>query len=416
MSDRAQGRKGTGASSQTTFWMTQAFLLGCCVTSVLHQFHGSLKFGVTLESYDVPRRARSEERQLPIQLPDWMSNDTMLLPQELRQWAWEQNHRYERSLHPHLSDAAVRSEFHRDILAVAENATNRALMSESLRRLEEYVNETKIPNTKEELEQARLELYNDILPAVALDEDFLVYGRGRAGQRNNVLGGERLLKRLNGSCVVYGAGIDYETNVFEAQVARDYGCAVHALDCTMTDKRKLEKYLKGHEDITNMAYHRWCVGQEEESSSSSTSSVKGVYDFSAIAKSIFTLDTIMERLGHSELEIFKFDIEGRDVWQEIFEVVERSLFCFTGFEWQLLDVLLAGKNLPQQIHFELHAVGSNRHYVPQFLTKDKGRDEVVALFRRLYKAGYRVVTKEINHGDASCAEFVLYRFYDGRKS
>lgn len=79
-------------------------------------------------------------------------------------------------------------------------------------------------------------------------------------------------------------------------------------------------------------------------------------------------------------------------------------------------MLLAGKNLPQQIHFELHALGANRGYVPEFLTKDKGRNEVVALFRRLYKAGYRVVTKEINHGDASCAEFVLYRFHDDNRS
>lgn len=314
MKNTSQGRKEKSVSAPTIFRTSLAFLVGFGVASFLYEMTGSLNLDAYLDS-DCVTQPSGEQRQLPIvDFPMWTSNDTMILPQELRQWAWEQKHRYERSLHPDISDSEVRADFHRDILAVAENGTNQFLMTEAWRRLEEYVNETRLPNTTEELAQARLDMYNDILPAVALDADFLVYGRGRAGQRNNVIGGERLLKRLNGSCVVYGAGIDYETNVFEAEVARDYGCAVHALDCTMTDRKRLESYLKAHEDIPNMAFHRWCVGQEKESTSSN---IRGVYDFSAIAKSIFTLDTIMQWLGHTELEIFKFDIEGRDLWRAL---------------------------------------------------------------------------------------------------
>ena len=104
-----------------------------------------------------------------------------------------------------------------------------------------------------------------------------------------------------------------------------------------------------------------------------------------------TLDGIVSRLGHDEIDILKFDIEG--------------------FEWKLLDVILSGSALPRQLQFELHAQGANRGYVPESLSAGKDNQQVARLFLRLYDLGYRIVTKELNHGDAACAEFVLYRFY-----
>lgn len=103
------------------------------------------------------------------------------------------------------------------------------------------------------------------------------------------------------------------------------------------------------------------------------------------------LQTIMERLGHEEVDLLEFDVEG--------------------FEWKLFDVVLSSKRLPKQISFELHTRHANRHYVPPHLVAEKGKEAVVEFFDRLYRLGYRVVSKELNFGDYRCVEFVVYRFY-----
>jgi len=113
-------------------------------------------------------------------------------------------------------------------------------------------------------------------------------------------------------------------------------------------------------------------------------------------QSIFSFETVLARLQHEVVDLIKFDIEG--------------------FEWKLLDTVIKSEHLPKQLAFELHTRHANANYVPAHLVIDKGEEAVLRLFGQLWTLGYRVVSKEINSGDLRCAEFVLYRFYDGNNS
>jgi hypothetical protein len=106
--------------------------------------------------------------------------------------------------------------------------------------------------------------------------------------------------------------------------------------------------------------------------------------------SFYTLDDVTTILGHTVVDIMKFDIEG--------------------YEWNLLQAIARSRSLPEQIAFELHSKFANPKFVPAQLTVGKGRQAVAQLFLDFFQLGYRVVSKEVNHGDKGCAEFVLYRF------
>eukprot|EP00977_Amphora_coffeiformis_P008500 scaffold1923_cov160-Amphora_coffeaeformis.AAC.12 len=232
-----------------------------------------------------------------------------------------------------------------------------------------------------------------------------------------VVGYHKLLSKLPpASCTVYGAGLDYQS-AFEKNLAARTLCAIHTFDCTLTAPEKLYYFLK-HQFKTlkqaqkywhngsyrpNMAYHPWCVGDPStlltaqariSNKDTNTAAVSNKqYDVAAVHTSnTFTLDAIMQRLGHasSAIDLLKFDIEG--------------------YEWQLFGMLLDDKltepaTLPQQISFELHTQGARRKYVPKHTVRGRDSRAVKQLFRQLWKLGYRVVYKEINGGDAACAEF-----------
>lgn len=102
-----------------------------------------------------------------------------------------------------------------------------------------------------------------------------------------------------------------------------------------------------------------------------------------------TLKQTMEELGHSYLDLLKFDIEG--------------------FEWGLFasEILVKDRaHLPEQISFELHTKAANPAYVPQEVVGAKGFKAVNKLMLDLWNVGYRITSKEVNNGDTACAEFV----------
>lgn len=363
---------------------------------------------VALSQSPSPRRIEDVE---------WFSSDPLIKSQEIRQWQWEQQ-----NLQKNFQKERVRADFQRLIKEHAETSANEALQTKA-KELLETASRTLQPwnanvTDAREVRERSLHAYDDIIVAVELNSDFLTRPDGIAGERNNIVGGNGLLRALNGSCVVYGAGIDYEAS-FEVSMSRDYGCAVHAFDCTMSGP-KLKTYLQKQALYHSLAFHRWCIGQEKESDTvihsqqqkedqagrATDALVPGgqnhvryygnqaMYDYDQFDKSnFFTLDKIVQHLGHEEVDILKFDIEG--------------------FEWALLlDVILVGRRLPRQLHFELHAMGAKKQFVPEPLQAGRDRLQIVNLFRVLFNRGYRVVTKEVNPGDAACAEFVLYRFYN----
>lgn len=106
------------------------------------------------------------------------------------------------------------------------------------------------------------------------------------------------------------------------------------------------------------------------------------------------LNMVLKDRGHMHLDMLKIDIEGGE-WPL--------------FEEQILNANNSGGILPNQISFELHTKFGNMEFVSQALAGAKGRRAVNLLFMKLWKLGYRVVSKELNRGDAGCAEFVVAR-------
>jgi hypothetical protein len=97
-----------------------------------------------------------------------------------------------------------------------------------------------------------------------------------------------------------------------------------------------------------------------------------------------TLPKIMKGLGHTYLDVLKLDVEGS--------------------EWTLLEDLPVR---PRQLFIQVHTSQAKRKYVPHHLVETKDRDAKNAMFLKLYDMGYRVISKDINHGDLACAEFSL---------
>lgn len=102
-----------------------------------------------------------------------------------------------------------------------------------------------------------------------------------------------------------------------------------------------------------------------------------------------SLPQVMKELGHTQIDLLKFDIEGS--------------------EWELFEtqVLNANMALPRQLSFELHAEGASKHFIPKELVRGKNRTVVNKLFLKLFDLGYRVLQMEYNIGNYNCAEFSM---------
>lgn len=198
-----------------------------------------------------------------------------------------------------------------------------------------------------------------------------------SGQGDKNIVGMNQMTRGGHRCIVYGMGIAHDPS-FELQMQRA-GCETHAFDCTVDPK---DPVVAGKP----FTFHHWCIGQRSNVSFANNIYVHGQegdkqMQFKSLA------DT-MAQLGHTYVDLLKFDIEG--------------------FEWKLFETeILSSKNPPEQISFELHTQKANPAYVPPSLVSDKGYVQVNRLFRSLHDKGYRVVSKELNSGDPACAEFVV---------
>lgn len=204
------------------------------------------------------------------------------------------------------------------------------------------------------------------------------YRQTGSGQGDKNIVGLQELTRGGRQCVVYGIGIADDSH-FEQQM-QDLGCETHAFDCTI------------HSDSPAVAgktfkFHPWCIGHR-----SNVSFDQNVYAKKEDKDSLQFkgLSETMKELGHSHIDLLKFDIEG--------------------FEWQLFQSqILTSANPPEQLSFELHTQKANPYYVPKDNVHDKGYVEVNRLFKTLFDMGYRVTSKELNSGDPACAEFVAIK-------
>jgi len=202
-----------------------------------------------------------------------------------------------------------------------------------------------------------------------IDHDHRV-GTGQG--RKNILTGFRGGGR---KCIVYKAGIA-DGSGFEERMAED-GCEVHAFDCTVDLSAPS---VTGKKFI----FHHWCLGFRNKTSFRGNTYAAGRPAEEFVFK---TLSETMAELGHENIDLLKFDIEG--------------------FEWGLFEQDFYGSGVrPMQLSFELHTEKACPGAVPKTAVAGRGFAAVNKLFSKLYGFGYRVVSKELNDGDHACAEFV----------
>lgn len=178
--------------------------------------------------------------------------------------------------------------------------------------------------------------------------------------------------------LVYAAGIAFDSD-FEEKLAEE-GYEVHAFDCTVNPMERA---------VTDkmFTFHKTCIGKPA-SLDTSRYAARGLaggatFEFKLVSQ-------IMAELGHTSVDLLKFDIEG--------------------FEWKLFYEDLMNEAVPpKQMAFELHTENAQPLVVPPEQVKGKDLKAVNTLFLNLYDLGYRVVSKEINPMDPACAEFVVVK-------
>jgi len=203
------------------------------------------------------------------------------------------------------------------------------------------------------------------------------------------IGGKNIVNanglKSKGDCVVYSLGVAGNSR-FEDIMASKYDCEVHAFDCTVNANLK---NIKASMKNPKFNFHEWCIGDDSKVNMEASGYTKGGGRNHEQSQMVFkSLATSMKELGHTSMDLLKFDIEG--------------------FEWQLFErELLKGIVKPQQISFELHTEGAKPWAVPEGNTKGRTNNQVNNLFLQMHKHGYRVASKELNRHDHACAEFVM---------
>lgn len=185
-------------------------------------------------------------------------------------------------------------------------------------------------------------------------------------------------------CVVYGAGIASDSSFEESMSAH---CEVHAFDCTVHPSRP---------QVTNkpFTFHQTCLGDATHSNSTRGGLTSTLWRDANRGNPdselhFLPLREVVKSFGHRQVDLLKFDIEG--------------------YEWELIEkqVLAKGGFRPLQMAFELHTEFVPDFFVPPAVVRHRGKAAVNRLFLALHDLGYRVVSKQLNLGEISCAEFVV---------
>lgn len=230
--------------------------------------------------------------------------------------------------------------------------------------------------TRPDVIDERGRVFEAVEVSLPLEPPILKYARDTGGGQGdkNIVGLQELTRGGRG-CIVYGLGIADDSG-FEQQM-QELGCETHAFDCTVDPKATS---VAGQ----SFKFHNWCIGQHGKVNMQESAYV----NTSDASLKFKTLSETMQELGHTYIDLLKFDIEG--------------------FEWQLFETeILKSANPPEQLSFELHTQQAYRGFVPHENVEGAGYVQVNRLFRSLYDMGYRVTSKQLNNGDPACAEFVV---------
>lgn len=189
-----------------------------------------------------------------------------------------------------------------------------------------------------------------------------------------------VLTRGGRHCVVYG--VDSSDTRFEESMA-EAGCETHVFECAPSPKETVATAEQ------HIEFHDWCIGGAHGRA--------GVDAADLSEKKFFSLAETMEQLGHSSVDILRFNLEGS--------------------EWAFLqeEIVLGSSTTPPpaQLIFQLHTSGADPGRAAPSLVEGRGFAEVNRLLLALYDSGYRVVSKEVDADDPLIAELSLVRARHG---
>ena len=174
------------------------------------------------------------------------------------------------------------------------------------------------------------------------------------------------LSLLSPSSIVYAVGVGEDTSFDEGIIAA-VGCEVHAFDPTPIAVR----WMTGRGAIPGLRFHPIGLANEDKQVDFQVPPIEGWHSYSLTAEpgarqsgmvacEVQRLETIMAGLGHHRIDLLKMDIEG--------------------FEYQVIDDLLAGPVRPVQLLIEFH----HRLYAHR-------ADETRAAVAKLRRAGYEIM-------------------------
>lgn len=173
---------------------------------------------------------------------------------------------------------------------------------------------------------------------------------------------------LNEQSIVYSLGVG-DLIDFDLDLISDHGLTVHAFDPTPF----AEEWVKGQSLPDRFVFHPWAAAGEDGSLRlyrrvntrgkaskvmwTAGSEAGDAEDF--IDAPAYTISTIMEKLGHSQVDMLKIDVEGA--------------------EYLILEGLKAGTNLPKQLLVEYH------HRFPGV-----GKQRTAYSISKLRQLGYKI--------------------------
>lgn len=257
------------------------------------------------------------------------------------------------------------------------NSTNPVLIDLAQMRqpeLKKRVRDNLIAGTKQVC-ASKLCVFDNIEPFLTVPPSMVRTANSSEGGKT-MIDPDKIFAHLVTPCVVYGLGIATDSTFEQAM---SHHCEVHAFDCTISPQSAA---------VHNMSFnfHQICLG-------SRTNIAESVYNKREGETNLVfqSLEETMNLLGHSKVDVLKFDIEGS--------------------EWSLFESILKTppSHLPTQMFFEIHTETANPIVVPVSTVKGRTRPEVNKLFLTLLDLGYWVYSKIINDYDAACAEFSVVR-------
>jgi hypothetical protein len=190
---------------------------------------------------------------------------------------------------------------------------------------------------------------------------------------------------MEAPCVVYSIGGNNEW-AFELDVLKKTPCEVHTFDCT----GPITRFSKPEND--RLHFHHVCLGRKnlpapKDPIGSGRNAVHGEF---------WTLEKMQKTLKHSQIDLFKVDIEG--------------------FEWpmfnlwpDLTDMSAPTSVLPMQILVEVHYQTQMTDLARSSRYDFKYTNDMINLQSHFLKMGYAVVKRDDNKACKHCTELTLVR-------